>query len=137
MKKAGLAAALLLVATASFADDSAYRFRASWATDHFEFAGLHGTHWKWLNFGCPKDVSCEVSLDTRGANQANADLAIAHVSDQTLRARCLREEGCHLVITADREKIEKTLNRDDATDFASGSVVSISASTHPSSSESH
>ena len=137
LKKLGFAAALLLIATASFADENAYRFRASYATDHFEFAGLGGTHWKWLNFGCPKDVKCEVPLNTTGANQPNSDLAVSQVDDHTLRVRCLRDGGCHLLITSDSARIDKTLNRGAVMDFASGSLVSFTASTRPSSSENH
>jgi len=136
LKKFVFAAVLLLIATASFADENAYRFRASYTTDHFEFAGLGGTHWKWLTYKCAGD-NCEVNIDTTGVGPGSTDLAITHVNDQTLRVRCLRDGGCRLVITSDSVRIDKTLNRGAVTDFASGSLVSFTASTRPSSSENH
>jgi hypothetical protein len=120
---------LLLIATAVFADDNAYKFRASWVDGHYELTNAVGAHWKWLKLGCPKNVECELKINSRGgATPDHSDLGFLRLDDHTLRVSCLRKTGCQVNTIS--------LRYDQAIDIASSSVVDFSASpeTPPSSS---
>jgi hypothetical protein len=113
--------ALLLIPTAVFADDDAYTFRASWVDGHYELTDAVGAHWKWMKFGCPKNVECELRINSRGgaAGEKPADLGFSHVDDQTLGVRCLRKSGCSVGT--------RPLAFGESMRISSGSIVEFSA----------